>query len=439
MERKSFTSKELEESLIKFQDIKNISSSDVRLMKMKKAQVEQLDVDHHGNITKNPNIKDLKDLLLEELSEHYQTTLSYNCDFSIYIARKYYTIAMVLFSILSLFIKAVTNSFPDNHNVSLIFSFYRLISIGICFYIFMQYKISHQSKSEISNTSEKPDNSDVKIVKDLDNNILNNPFPSDYDEFDKTHTIKVVDLLDKKLVDTSQKYSRWLLLRIISLVISNITAVIALNFLKLEIFGLITLTLPIFVNILSTFLIGEKFHNKYLIACLICIFGGYYALKKPENELLQKDSNHQPNDNLFGIISGLIMVINIAFTNITFKVIGRELDLYNINYFSSTWAAVGTLVLCFIICPVSDLIKIFSPTIMFFGVLAGIFTATSYYLMFYSFSIADISKSSYINYIQLPILAICGILFLSEYLNSNEIIGSLIIMITLIVTTFVIK
>lgn len=350
------SNKELEESLIKFQNIRNFSSTDIvkstnktsntnmnnthetninntnnntnntiksdlnNSLRVEEAeQIDQIDVDHHDNLTHKPNAKDLKDLLLEELSEYYQTKLSYNCDFSIYIARKYYTIAMVLFSLLSLFVKVVTNSFPNNHNVSLIFSFYRLISLGSSYYFLMLYKISNHNKPKKPENRIKTEifNNKNSILLENSNKIKENFDNIDnIDEFDETHTIKIVDLFDKKLIDINKTHSRWLLLRIISLIISNTTTVIALNFLKLEIFGLISLTLPIFVNILSTVLIKEKFHNKYLIACLICIIGGYYALKKPENNNVSNLNKENLDENNFlGIIFGLIMVANIAFTN----------------------------------------------------------------------------------------------------------------------------
>lgn len=408
------------------------------------------EVDHKTNITHLPNTKDLRDLLLEELSEYYNQEITYNSDFSIILARKYYLLAISLFMFVNINVKYFVQRHPDNNSSSIVFTSLRLLFVGLTFLLLLKYKNSQNEKKGKSRKATYEDKRIGNVATDLNDNMnidISFNMNNNYDEFEKNHIIEVVDLFDTSLVSIKQSYSRWMLLRIISLIVSNLTNIIALVYLKLEIFATVTLCLPIFVNILSTLLLNEKYHSKYLIGCLVSCVGGYIIINsnsKPKPNDSVKDSKQFEDDynyyvnTIIGLISAFICIINIACTNISYKVIGRELDSYNINYFSAIWSSIGSLIICIVFC-FNNLKIYFDIVSVFLAGSAGVFTGISYYFMFYSFSIADMSKSSYINYVTLPILAVVGIILFNETLNFQEVLGSCIILGTQAVITFCVK
>lgn len=235
---------------------------------------------------------------------------------------------------------------------------------------------------------------------------------------------------------------KWMIIRIISFFFSFWLFPLSMKYLKLGLATLITVTSPIFQNILYAFFFNLKINMKYIYACIVCFIGVFTIFTQSQKNTLSEVQGEEAEivdsdrDNVvLGIFFALSNSIIIALLYISVKKISADMSTYNINYISSFWSGIIGLVFS-ILFDSSGLKFYFNIVFLFYLVIIALFTFLGLHFINLAIITADISKSSYIMYLQLPIHALFGVLFYNETYNFVELIGIAIILVSSIYTSF---
>lgn len=232
----------------------------------------------------------------------------------------------------------------------------------------------------------------------------------------------------------SKELQLWMLTRSLGMTIFFIFFPLSTSYLKLGTAVVILSINPILTNILSSIILKEKFIPKYLVSCIIAFFGLLLTTLSSHHSSSESDAKLTFNDLLFGCFIGLISALSFALINISGKVLIKSFSSEDLNYITSTWG----IIINFIIMIFFDrkaFSVFFDGTYLFFIILIGITTWVTYHLGNIAIKLADISKTSYILYLQIPIVALYEIIILGISYSFLEVLGILIIVSSLLITS----
>lgn len=226
---------------------------------------------------------------------------------------------------------------------------------------------------------------------------------------------------------------KWVIFRIGIFLLSFLLFPLSMKYLKFGLSTLILVTSPVFQNIIYAIYYNLKLNMKYIYACLICLVGVFIIITQSHKNNLN-EPNLERDNILLGIFFSISNSVLIGFIYLSVKIMSSDMNIFNINYITSFWDGV----LCFIYVIVKEITTIKYMMDYNFMMLMAVVVLLSYFGFHYinlSIVTADISKSSYIMYLQLPIHGLFGILFYNETYNLVESCGVLIILITSIYTS----
>ena len=230
----------------------------------------------------------------------------------------------------------------------------------------------------------------------------------------------------------------WLVCRIISLILNTLCSLLSIMHLKVAVSICLFMFQPIFTNILAVLLAGENFQLKFMIGCLISLFGAFVITIGKD----QVDNYLYERNFYLGVIATLLNAFFASLNTISLKVLSKSIDQYNLNYLSSSYCSFLSIIIIVVYSTFFDSTEIYC-LIDFIGFsiafVNGFVLGFSYYFMFLSFKLADASKTSYLTYIQLPVVTLIGYLMFSEILNIIEFIGCLIIVVNVVIVTLYLK
>ena len=353
---------------------------------------------------------------------------------NISLARKYQLIAILSFSfsniIVKILIEQVNHKFPQLNYTSI-----RFFGIFIISLISILYNNIHNINS-INNNNKK------YIFKEI---------------------------LDQLKILIDIKDFKWIFIRTFAWIMCFTSFSNALIFMKIGTAILLIMLSPIIQNIIFSVYFKTPLDFKYMYSCCVSIIGIYLMLfsnKKilnNKNEYNNDNNSYDINDNnnkiniiitnnnnnhsyLFdtseGIVIGSIFcILNSIFLSILLigtKNLNKVYSLENINYICSFWGCIVIFVLS-IIFDYKSLIYY-----LYFKFFIGCFLISilSYIGFLYANKAVvttDISKISYLMYIQLPVLTLFGIIVYGESYSLIEYIGFLIVLTTCLYTTLFIK
>lgn len=238
--------------------------------------------------------------------------------------------------------------------------------------------------------------------------------------------MKYHNLLIEKL--TNFYNHKWMTIRIVSFIISFWAYPMSMRYLKFGLATLITVTSPIFQNILYSFYYSLKLNMKYIYSCLVCLFGVFIIFTQSKDmETEDKSGDIKEDNTILGIILSLTNAILIAVYYLSVRVLNQHMSIYNINYITGFWSGLICLVLV-ILLDTSTITYFFNIEFLFYLILISVFGYYGFHFVNLAIITADISKSSYIMYLQLPMHALFGIIFYKEVYNIFESIGIFIIL-----------
>lgn len=305
----------------------------------------------------------------------------------IYQARIYSLLSHLIFVISDLFMKYFTEKYHDK--ALLVFSFYR--SLSAFFYMYLHMKVYN-----------------IPII--------------DITFFGKNQRIRYFNII------------RNLLNPIIFILLTY-----SMSQIKLGLVSTLFMTYPIFQALQGPYITYEKVNKNYYIACGVSLLG-VYLISSSDNSKTYSDG-YEANIYLgyFSILccsflTGLFFNIN--------KVVIEEIDAYNMNLSINLFSSV-LFIIIIVVGNLGNLSEVWETLtdlkLIFYSSFNGLFSTLALYLISKSTEFVDPSKSSYLAYIEMPLLCILGYLFFGEVLGFIQILGSVMIVLTIFFVSYYIN
>jgi len=183
---------------------------------------------------------------------------------------------------------------------------------------------------------------------------------------------------------------------------------------------------PVVVVILSTTILKEKFHIRYLIGIVICFIGVLIILSNEGNNsnLNQKvNENYSALDVFIGVFLCIINLIIIGLITVSCKILSKEnIDQENQCFY------LGLFSLLFSIVSVMISGKLyFSISFLFYCSMSALIFLTANYLITLSVKGVDLNKTVPLNYLSVVVCTYLSISILGDSLYFTDVFGSLII------------
>lgn len=208
---------------------------------------------------------------------------------------------------------------------------------------------------------------------------------------------------------------------------------------KIGLVATLYMTYPLFQALQGPYITREKVHIKYYIAFIVSLLGVFFISSSDKSKIYSDGYEA----NLFlGYISVLACSFLIGlFFNIN-KIVINEVDAYNMNINISLCSSLIFIIIIFLdnIGNISNIIKNLTDlNLIFLSSLNGLSSCLALYYISKSTEYVEPSKSSYLAYIEMPLICAYGYLIFSEVLTIIQIFGSFIIVFTIFYVSYYLK
>ena len=228
------------------------------------------------------------------------------------------------------------------------------------------------------------------------------------------------------LYTTNRNEFFWMCIRSFLLTFGTLCATYAvMNIKQLHVTLIINLA-PILSNILAPFIVDQSFKISYLYITFISFIGMVIMIWN--DQLLVFDASSDNKNILLGTLSALSFALTIVITNFSLITLNKLYDSYNLNYISSFWAFLSGFLILIIIKGLDFILSTLSMFLLFNGFLNGLLMLISYILLYQSLIYAEVQKTSFISYLQIPIVTLFAYIAYDEALTFQEIIGGMILL-----------
>jgi drug/metabolite transporter (DMT)-like permease len=232
------------------------------------------------------------------------------------------------------------------------------------------------------------------------------------------------------LIDFKGKHA-YIIIRCLMVILTMVFFTLSLFYVKVGVASCLNMTTPIFQNILSYLLLRESFNLKYIYVCLISLVGVYLLVFDTSSESIG-------NNTIIGVILSLLCSISNAFVYIVTKFLQDSFTTQNLNYLTSFWIMIFGLFYSLIVY--SELNYLYYDILfILLHIIIGLCSFYCYHFLGLCLKYADVSKTSYITYAQLPLISILGLIFYNEIFTLSEFTGVLIIISSVLYASFYIK
>lgn len=227
------------------------------------------------------------------------------------------------------------------------------------------------------------------------------------------------------------KNYKWFTIRISSNFLALFFLWISLMYLRLGTFTVVFNIYPILLNILSVIFLKEILRIKYIIGCFICFIGCSLFLISEKNDHKSAENDKDTNINFqvfIGCFCCFLCAFFYCFVTISTKYLSKDMNSLQINLYTGIYS----FIIPFLFGIFFNFSKFFSDFLdLIFIVLCfvnGMFTFFAFYFVNESIENADLSKVSYLNYLQIVMGIFIGTIFFEEYFGFWDAVGFLIIM-----------
>lgn len=330
---------------------------------------------------------------------------------SLSLARKFAFYSSFLFAISRCFVRLFnyyySSDYGDYYGIG------RLFIMVICNMLMVKYKINYEEKSK-----------DYKIIHPVK---LESPFI--------VFQIKEYDNKESSTLSFSEKYyNQFLLARSAFLALNIQLFYLAFSNLKLGVASIIVLTQPIFLNTLASLILKEKLNPKYFIAFVIALIGIFIMFMDKEDSKKNTELAQEQNE-ILGYFCGFLAAFTVACMNIISNITGKQLDAFNLNFITGFWSFIIFLSFSLVTSRVDSLFMFFDFPLFLIVVGTGIVSFVSFTCLQMALSLNQVSKISYMFFLQIIFTTIFGVILFDEILNLSEIIGGGMIFITMIIVS----
>lgn len=220
----------------------------------------------------------------------------------------------------------------------------------------------------------------------------------------------------------------WMVIRVFLLFFGTALVVIAFSNVKPSWITVIISMNPIFINLLSTIILKQRFIISYIYYCIIA-FGGVVIMINGSSEAdVQLVAVGHDKSMILGIVASTIFSLTIAILDISMIKLTETFDAFSLNFYCSIYAAAfGFLFLIFSYGPLS-VFQYTNLSLVIFGNLNGFFIGLSLFFLNLAFQQADVSRTSYLSYLQVPLVTGLSYLLFGDLINLLELLGIIIIM-----------
>lgn len=193
-------------------------------------------------------------------------------------------------------------------------------------------------------------------------------------------------------------------------------------------------TVPIVVILISPLILDEKFKIDNLISCILCFIG--LLITVIFNSIsAEKDDN---NYNLMnGIFCSLSFIISTSIFMIFSKKVSVEINEVNICYLYVFWGFVSIFIISIFVDFSHFIITLFNPVLHFISFISAFLSNLANIFMQKGIALDNLGENVYILYGQIPLSIIVGYVFFNEMLNFSELLGVLLIFITIMYYGFI--
>ena len=264
-----------------------------------------------------------------------------------------------------------------------------------------------------------------------------------YLKYTNEYELKPLSLIN---IRTSDKYKelKWFIVRSFFLIIGAICIMYGImNIKQMNVILLINLC-PLIKNLVAPYFINQKFRYQYLIVTMVAFIGIIIMILGGENvssaeEIQVEDNNSEVKNQFLGTIVIIFFAFTITITNFSIVILNQEYDSYNLSYVSSFWAFIIGFVMILLFKGLFFMYEYFTLFIILNGLLNGTIMCGSYVFLYHSYVHAEVQKTAYLNYIQIPVLTLFAYVFYNETINIYEVIGASVLLGTVYYTSKYIK
>jgi drug/metabolite transporter (DMT)-like permease len=215
---------------------------------------------------------------------------------------------------------------------------------------------------------------------------------------------------------------KWLMVRILANIFGVLFFRLTFDHIRLGLSNSILMIYPLLGNFFSIYFFNENFEMKYILSCLVSIFGTYLIGIGEKN----LENTRELHGNTFiGVIFGLIGAFLIMLNTMASKALGKTYNSYELCLLVSFYSIFTSFFFaCF---DYENIIKCISFQFIFISIIMGIANFGANFFAIRSFQLAPFNKISYINYSQIVFNLIAGFIIFGENLQSTDFVGSFVI------------
>lgn len=184
---------------------------------------------------------------------------------------------------------------------------------------------------------------------------------------------------------------------------------------------------PVFILILSVFILKEKFYLRYLIGVLLCILGTSIMVsnenKQSTTEEASNDS-YQNKSTIIGCILGILIIVINSFFSFGSKIACKKINEHVINFY----LGVSNAIPAFLMMVMENHYGFSNLGYMLYSLSNGLVFYFSNYFSVKALEFISISKFVALSYLCPVFIFIFGFVILNEKVFFTDILGSFIIL-----------
>ena len=219
---------------------------------------------------------------------------------------------------------------------------------------------------------------------------------------------------------------KWMLGRNISFFFGFFLTNLCLNYLRLGTAICLMMLAPMWMSILSIFVLKENFHMRYLIGAGVCFLGTIFMS-------INERSDNNPGKKIsyffifIGFLCGLLSSGTTALANIASKVLADKYDSNYVNLIFGVWSSIISLCMGFLTA--NFWTDSFNCVIINHALINAIVSYFSLHYLNLSYKYIEVSKVNMLGYLQLIFACIIGYfyfdekIFMLDFLGASMIIG----------------
>lgn len=181
---------------------------------------------------------------------------------------------------------------------------------------------------------------------------------------------------------------------------------------------------PVFVLILSYFILKETFYLRYFIGIIICIIGTGIMVSNEKKQDSENNEEMSLSSLILGCIIGFLIIVINSFWSFGQKIVCKKINEHVLNYYLGLYNALPALVMMIL----ENHFGFTNIGYVLYGLSNGLVFYSANYCNVKALEYIAISKFIVLTYLCTVFIFIFGFLILNEKVFFTDIIGSFIIL-----------